>query len=154
MVWSEDADRILVFGGDSLAGTDDDRLWAFDPETAVWEDLGAADAGPYERWFHAMTIDPQSGRVVVIGGFGSIFTPIQGGTLRDVGPLDEVWTWSEAEGWVALEPRQPPLSPVTAVGDPATLTIVVYDGHDVLAFDAAVDQWSTLTSRPEPEDEG
>jgi hypothetical protein len=149
MVWSDDAERIIVFGGDSIAGTDDDHLWALDPATWEWEDRGVSETGPRDRWFHAVVTDPQSGRMVVIGGFGSVFTAIQGGFTRSVGPLDQVWGWSEAGGWMAANLMEEPLSPVSAAGDPLTLAIIVYDGHDVLAYDAAVDVWSVVAARPE-----
>jgi hypothetical protein len=63
MVWSDEAQRIMLFGGDSLAGTDDDHLWAFDPGDGSWEDRGVAETGPFDRWFHLLTVDPQSGRL-------------------------------------------------------------------------------------------
>jgi len=149
MGWNEGAARLMMFGGDGLSGTDDDRLWAFDPKTGTWEDLGASETGPHDRWFHGVVADPQSGRLVVLGGTGSVFTPIQGGTLRDVGVLDEVWTWSEAEGWTARSAAPSPISPVVAVADAATATIVVSDGSDVLGYDPATDDWSVLFERPE-----
>lgn len=149
MVWSEEAQRIMLFAGDSLAGTDDDHLWAFDPETAVWEDRGVGELGPYDRWYHLLTTDPQSGRLVLIGGSGSILTPIQGGSIREVGPLDEVWTWSEAEGWLAQNRMEGPMSPVSGVADAGTLAIIVYDGHEVMSYDVAVDQWTSIAHREE-----
>ena len=151
-VWNEEAQRVMLFAGDSLSGTDDDHLWAFDPETSTWEDRGVAELGPFDRWFHILTIDPQSGRLVLIGGSGSILTPIQGGTRRGVDALDEVWTWSEAEGWIAQNRMEAPMSPVSGAGDPATLGIVAYDGHDVMSYDAALDVWSLLAHREESDD--
>jgi hypothetical protein len=153
MVWNEDAQRIVMFAGDSLSGLDDDHLWTFDPSMGVWEDRGFDEMGPRDRWFHLFTTDPQSGRVVLIGGSGSVFTPIQGGTIREVAALYEVWTWSEAEGWVALNRYDEALSPVSGVADPATLALIVFDGHDVLSYDVAVDSWTVLAERPEEETE-
>lgn len=151
MAWNDDAERVMLFGGDGLSGDDDDRLWAFDPVSTVWEDLGVSESGPRERWFHVVTSDPRSGRLVVIGGTGSVFTAIQGGFIRSVEYLDEVWTWSPGEGWVAQNRTVAPLTPVSGVADPATLGIIVYDGHDVLSYDVSVDAWETIADRPEVE---
>jgi len=152
MAWSESAERVMLFAGDSLSGTDDDHLWAFDPATAIWEDLDVAELGPVDRWYHSLTTDPQTGRLVLIGGSGSILTPIQGGTIRNVGPLDEVWTGSPEEGWVAQNRMEAPMTPVSAVADPGTLAVIAYDGDRVMSYDAAVDQWTPLFQREEQDD--
>jgi hypothetical protein len=152
MAWDAASRRVMLFAGDSLSGTDDDHLWAFDPETASWEDLGVSEMGPIDRWYHLLTSDPQSGRLVMIGGTGSILTPIQGGSIRNVGRLDEVWTWSEAEGWIALNRMEEPMSPVAGAGDPGSLAVIAYDGHDVMSYDVALDQWTSIAHR-EDDDE-
>ncbi|MEE8497094.1 MAG: hypothetical protein V3S62_01015 [Acidimicrobiia bacterium] len=150
--WNEEARRVMLFAGDSLSGTDDDHLWAFDPETSTWEDRGVAEMGPFDRWFHLLTTDPQSGRLVLIGGSGSILTPIQGGTIREVDALDEVWTWSEAEGWIAQNRMEAPMGRVSGAGDPATLGIIAYGGGDVMSYDSALDVWSVLAHREQSDD--
>ena len=152
MVWSEEARRVMLFGGDGLSGLDDDHLWAFDPATSEWEDRGVAEMGPYERWFHLLTVDPQSDRLVLIGGSGSVFAPIAGGTSRSVNVLDEVWTWSEAEGWLARNRMEIPLSPVSGAADARTLAIIAYDGHNVMSYDPAADQWVSTAEREETDD--
>jgi hypothetical protein len=153
LVWNEDAGRVLMFGGDGIPG-DPESLFAFDPETATWEDLGTNDPGegPKDRWFHTMVADPQTGRTVVIGGNGSIYRIISGGTIRENGNLDEVWTWSPAEGWVAMNPLERDIVAVAAAGDPGSLGIIVYGGDDVLSYDAAVDAWSVIWDRPDEDD--
>jgi len=153
MVWSEEARRVMLFGGDSLSGLDDDHLWAFDPETATWEDRGVTEMGPYERWHHLLTVDPQSDRLVLIGGSGSVLTPIASGTSRSVDVLDEVWTWSEAEGWLARNRMETPMSPVSGVAVPRTLSIIAYDGHDVMSYDTTADLWASTAERQEPDDD-
>lgn len=152
LAWAEDARRLMLFGGDSLSNSDDDRLWAFDPVTSTWEDRGVAEIGPFDRWFHLLTVDPLSGRLVLIGGTGTVLTQIQGGTLRDVDPLGEVWIWSEAEGWLAQNPMVAPMSPVGGAGDEATGAIIVYDGHNVMSYDSTVDLWTSLAEREESDD--
>jgi hypothetical protein len=153
MAWSDEVERVMLFAGDSLAGTDDDHLWAFDPGDGSWEDRGIAETGPYERWYHLLTVDPQSGRLVLIGGTGSIITPIQGGSIRNIEPLDEVWTWSEAEGWSAQNRMATVMTPVSGVAEPGTLAIITYDGHDVMSYDVALDLWTSLAHREETDDE-
>jgi hypothetical protein len=147
MIWDEMSRRVMLFAGDSLSGTDDDRLWAFDPATVSWEDLGVGEMGPYDRWYHLLTTDPQSGRLVMVGGSGSILTPIQGGSIRNVGPLDEVWTWSEAEGWLAMNRMDDVMTPVAGAGDPGSLAVIAYDGGDVMSYDVALDQWTSIAHR-------
>jgi hypothetical protein len=151
LAWNEEAARVLMFAGDGLSGVDPEALYAFDPEAATWEDLGIAEPGigPLDRWFHVMIEDPQSGRVVVIGGNGSIYRIISGGTTRSNGNLDEVWTWSPAEGWVAMKPLDDDVVAAAAATDPGSLGIIVYGGNDVWSYDAALDSWSILWDRPE-----
>lgn len=154
LAWNEAAQRVMLFGGDSISGTDDDRLWAFNPATAAWEDRGASDSGPYERWFHLAAVDPRSGRLVLIGGTGSVLTPITGGAIREVEMLDEVWTWSEAEGWIAQNRMEVLLNPVAGAADAATQGIIVYDGDEVvMSYDASTDRWEPLAERPEGPDD-
>jgi hypothetical protein len=154
LVWNEEAGRVLMFGGDGLSGVDPETLYALDPETGVWEDLGIAEpgVGPKDRWFHSMVADPQSGRTVVIGGNGSIYRIISGGTTRSNGNLDEVWTWSPAEGWVQMAPLEGDVVAAAAAGDPGSRAIVVYGGGNVWAYELAIDTWSIVWDRPDDSD--
>lgn len=155
LVWSEEAQRVLMIGGDGLSSDDPQSLYAFDPVTNTWEDLGesAPGEGPKDRWFHGMEIDPQTDRVVVFGGNGSIYRVIGGGTTRTNGNLDEVWTWTPAEGWTSMNPLEGDIVGFAADGDPETLGIVVYGGNDVWSYDGALDTWSIVWDRPGGEDE-
>lgn len=152
LAWDEETRRVMLFGGDSLSGTDDDHLWAFDPESATWEDLGAGEGGPHERWYHVLTTDPLSGRMVLFGGTGSILTPIEGGSVREIGALDDVWTWSAAEGWLARNNLENLLPVVSGAGEPGTLGVIAYDGDVVMSYDAGLDMWTAVVEREAPDD--
>lgn len=149
MVWNEETQRVLMFGGDGIPD-DPQNLYAFDPSTGAWEDLGVAEPGegPKDRWFHSMVSDPQSGRAVVIGGNGSIYRIISGGTIRTNGDLDEVWTWSAAEGWILMEALAGDVIGAAAAPDELTKMIVVYGGGDVWSYDGAADTWRVVWERP------
>lgn len=148
-VWNEEAQRVLMFGGDGIPD-DPQTLYAFDPVTNTWEDLGEnePDEGPKDRVLHSFVADPQSGRAVMFGGNGSIYRIITGGTIRTNGNLDDVWTWSPAEGWIDRAPLAGDILAAAAAADPTLFGIIVYGGDDVWSYDVPVDAWTLVWERP------
>lgn len=137
--------RIMLFGGDGEAGVDDPTLWSFDPAAVAWTQ--SEDRGPTARWLSMTGVDPMTGRLLVVGGEGNIFTQIsESVSARSIGPLAEVWSWSASEGWVAANPLdEAVLAPVGGV-DPANGRLLLFEGHGFFAYEASLDRWVPLAA--------
>jgi N-acetylneuraminic acid mutarotase len=76
--------RMIMFGGQSSAGTSLDDTWAYDSAANTWTELEPSGAQPLARAGQVMVYDPASGRLIMFGG-------------RSIGPSDfrnDVWTCS------------------------------------------------------------
>ena len=82
--------RVVLFGGDSLAGTLFGDTWEWDGEN--WTQV--QDIGPSPRAFHAVAYDASRRRTVLFGGLA---TP---GQLRDT------WEW-DGENWTQVADSGP-----------------------------------------------
>ena len=67
LAWDGNLGRVLLFGGERLAGGLSDATWAWDGGS--WTRLDVPDR-PAPRRNFAMTWDPESGRVLLVGGAG------------------------------------------------------------------------------------
>ena len=68
LVYDGAAGRMILFGGFNAADDFNDT-WAYDPATNRWTDLAPAGILPSRRGFHAMAYDPETGQVIMFGGF-------------------------------------------------------------------------------------
>jgi len=133
--------RLLLFGGDGIGSADDDRLWAFDSATSVWEDLGAG--GPGARWLAAITIDIESGALLVAGGEGDTSEQLsENVSTRSIGLLSDVWLRDPTLGWVEQTPLEEPIGFVAAAGG-SDGVIVIGSGH-INRYIAAADRWEEI----------
>jgi len=82
--------RVVLFGGDSLAGTLFGDTWAWDGED--WTQV--QDMGPSPRTLHAVTYDSARSRVVLFGGRVAAVL------------LGDTWEW-DGEDWTQMEDSGP-----------------------------------------------
>jgi hypothetical protein len=86
-VYDPAADRFVVFGGLTGAGTTANDVWALDlGDHPAWHELAPAGALPAARWSAAYGFDPVRRRLVVFGG--------QTGPDGSGVPLDDAWALS------------------------------------------------------------
>jgi N-acetylneuraminic acid mutarotase len=92
VVYDSRAGRMILFGGFNATAEFNDT-WAYDPATNRWTDLAPAGTLPSVRGFHAMVFDPQTGRVIMFGGFdGERY-------------LNDTWTYDPATNeWIESIP--------------------------------------------------
>jgi N-acetylneuraminic acid mutarotase len=92
VVYDSRAGRMILFGGFNATAEFNDT-WAYDPATNRWTDLAPAGTLPSVRGFHAMVYDPQTGRVIMFGGFdGERY-------------LNDTWTYDPATNeWIESIP--------------------------------------------------
>jgi hypothetical protein len=91
----------LLFGGRTITGTLLADLWAFDPVSETWTELDSGSGeGPSARMAHSLTYDPDTDKVVLVGGLTN-----EGDTR-----LGDTWhyqndQWAEANPATPLPPR-------------------------------------------------
>lgn len=69
MVYEPHSGTVIMFGG-WTGEVELNDLWAYDPAANEWTELHPTGATPPARDNHAMAYDPQSGRIVLFGGWG------------------------------------------------------------------------------------
>ena len=74
LVWDSKRNRAVLFGGMEksqvdLPGIPKQDMWEWDPATQTWTDRTITGDKPTARYGHAMTYDPASGMVVLVGGW-------------------------------------------------------------------------------------
>ena len=94
-----DQGRGLIFsgrfrkGGETGDYTLPDDLWAFDFTTRTWSELDdGSGEGPAGRYYAAGAWDPGAQRLWSWGGAVNIDPLV-------IEPTDELWSWSDEEGW-------------------------------------------------------
>ena len=69
MAYDAESDRVILFGGASQAQGKLNETWAYDFNTDTWTEMKPS-VSPPARWFHVMTYDAESDRVLMWrGGF-------------------------------------------------------------------------------------
>jgi hypothetical protein len=135
---------IYMFGGDGPAGADDGRLWSLDLENERWVDV-PFEEGPTSRWMSAMVAEPFGSRLILVGGEGNRFNQVsESVSIREIAELDEVWSWSPAEGWVLLAPLPFDLWWASATTELDSGLILLHDTHEVLEYDPGPDTWEPV----------
>jgi Galactose oxidase, central domain len=98
MIWDEEAERMLLFGGCSsgFGPCPQGDLWAFDPSASGWAQLNP-EAGPTARSNPAMGYDPVAKSALLVGGLtdGGYAADLWSGQLSGE---DFVWTPVTANG--------------------------------------------------------
>jgi hypothetical protein len=118
MVFDPVSGRVIVCGGrttNSLVGMGD--VWAFDPNSAQWQQLSAGSASFAPRYGHAAIYDPIHSRMVVQGG---------------VGFERETWAFAlDPDGdWSPLVLRRPAVGGAASVFDPVHRQMILYGGSE------------------------
>ncbi|MDP6453529.1 MAG: kelch repeat-containing protein, partial [SAR202 cluster bacterium] len=96
-VWDTANDRMLLFAGGGVEKLLNE-LWAYDPNTDQWSQLGPSGSWPPVRAAHSALWDSNTDRMLVFGG--------NGGSV--LGDHNDVWAYSTADNeWVQLVQDQP-----------------------------------------------
>ncbi|PYI72392.1 MAG: hypothetical protein DMF02_03785, partial [Verrucomicrobia bacterium] len=128
----------IVFGSGASVGV---------PDTASWVQLSPASSPP-ARSYLAMTYDPDSGNIIMFGGFDGT------GYLNDTWTFDGV-TWTE----VATNTRPPARAAAQMAYDSVTRKVVLFGGYDgtnylgdTWLWDGTTSQWTQAapTHHPRP----
>lgn len=151
MAWDENARMIVLFGGQTDAGGNDET-WAYDLGSNSWTNMAPASA-PSRRSFHSMAYDARSGRIVLFGGF-----------LPDGNLSSETWTYDlSANTWRRMAPATGPSARMghSMVYDPGTAQVVLFGGMtragrsaETWAYSISASVWTKLpiTIAPAPRD--
>lgn len=100
MAYDSQSDRVIVFGGDVgqvILGND---TWAYDLNENQWMETTPVES-PSPRWFHSMSYDSESDRVILFGGYTTRVS--QGGITN------ETWAYDfNNNTWADLNPEVRP----------------------------------------------
>jgi N-acetylneuraminic acid mutarotase len=132
-------ERIVLWGG---ADREDEEVWTFDAGAAAWE-RSAPEPAPEPAWDACLAW--VAGRMILTGGEGPTTVEIaEGVTSREIRVRDEVWAFDPGSRvWTPLEPLPAPMSGHGCAADPASGSVVVWDGGRMLTLDP-------LTGRASP----
>jgi hypothetical protein len=100
IVYDPESDRILLWGGTTMPGVVDPRVWAYDYNTNTWTTQEAPSEVPEQRTGLGLFYHPPSGRMVAYGGL-----------TEDDGQLVEgtMWAYDDADNaWQAIESSKNP----------------------------------------------
>jgi N-acetylneuraminic acid mutarotase len=143
LVYDDKSGKVILFGG--WAGTDFNDTWAYDPVANSWTDLAPTGDVPPARHDHVMTIDTDTGLVILFGGTDA----------KTYEEFADTWAYDPASNtWTDLAPTGdvPPSRCLHAmVYDPATKKVILFGGSrhggclgDVWAYDPAANVWTEL----------
>lgn len=96
VTWDFAINQLVVFGGRDATGTDLADTWNWDPNTNVWTETTPA-VSPSARRFTAMTYDPATASVVMLGGLDAAGTH-----------LNDTWLLAGGGTWVPMTPATLP----------------------------------------------
>ena len=118
-----DRDVLVLHGGLTPQGASDET-WTWDGE--AWSLAADGSDGPGPRSSSSMAYDAATGRALLYGG--------DDGTDQ----YNDTWAW-DGDGWERVADDGPDLVrwPAFYAFDPATETVVMYGGHQVVDEDAA-----------------
>ena len=138
---------VLVLHGGLTPGGVSDETWAWDG--SAWSLVASGDDGPGPRSAASAAYDEAADRVLLYGGDA-------GGEQHD-----DTWAW-DGSAWeqVATDGPEPVRWPAFMEYDPASGTVVLYGGHQVVDEDAPIavgdtwvwsgDGWRRVRSADEP----
>ena len=151
MVYDPSKRQAIMFGGASRLGIANDT-WTYDPVGNKWTNLNPTGAVPSPRYAHAMVYAPQTGKLIMFGGFDGI-------TVAS----DDTWAYDPSSNtWTNLKPAGtvPQVRYAQAMAyDPSTGKIVMFGGgaggsvgadtptvlfNDTWAYDPAANTWTEL----------
>ncbi|MFW9786072.1 MAG: kelch repeat-containing protein [Candidatus Thorarchaeota archaeon] len=151
MAYDSESDRIIMYGGRAADGiTFLDDTWSYDFETNTWTEMSPS-TGPGARWYHSMTYDVESDRVILFGGL--IFGP-SGGALGDVWAYDyNTDTWEPLPATTSPAPRGTNSLSYDIESD----RVVLFGGYDLVGdfddtwiFDYNTNNWTQSLAHPHP----
>ncbi len=149
MVYHEDSNKIIMFGGTSDAqgaGTNDYRIqmndtWEYDVTNYTWKEIKVSGSKPGIREHIAMAYAGNN-KIILHGGTYYPDGKKQGGIGQIV--LDDLWeydissqTWTEINP-IGYKPRYLGAHSMVYIGDNK---VVMYSGHDTWIFDASTHTW-------------
>ena len=115
------------------------------PDSASWVQLSPASSPP-ARSYLAMTYDPDSGKIIMFGGFDGT------GYLNDTWTFDGV-TWTH----VTTQPSPPPRAAAQMAYDSVTHKVVLFGGYngtnymgDTWLWDGTTSQWTHARTAHHP----
>ena len=113
MVYDSQGDRVVLFGG-MAGGRYVNDTWVYDLEGNIWEHISTQSA-PTPRVRHAMSYDPETGRVVLFGG-------------------SDASAFRNGETWTCTPPgNEPPGVPM--ISGPSEGTVNVTLAYSIVAYD-------------------
>ncbi len=124
-----DRDVLLLHGGLTAAGVSDET-WAWDG--TAWSLVARGDDGPGPRSSTSMAYDAAAGRTLLYGGDDG------------ADQYNDTWAW-DGEAWeqVAADGPSPVRWPAFMEYDPASESVVMFGGHQVVDEDAPLDVGDT-----------
>jgi N-acetylneuraminic acid mutarotase len=131
MLYDPTGDRTLVFGGQSPSQDDDDRIWSLRTGATRWEPVETS-LGPSPRWGFNLEYDPGSRSAFLVGGAGTRFTEIAGGTKASATFFTDTWRYDTLTNlWTELSPTGDGGTWIrrTSALDPTTSTLVTFGGQ-------------------------
>ena len=150
MDYDPENDRILLWGGHTLPGVSDLRVWAYDYNSNTWTTQEAPLNAPEQRNGLGLFYHPPSGRLIVHGGL-----------IEETGDLVEGTTWAYnvgANAWEALAPAQSPgkRAHFPLAYAPSVGKAILFGGElvnknadeisdEVWIFDPKADEWESIT---------
>lgn len=141
MAFDAARDRLYLFGGntspDGLAFAPQNDLYVFDPAEAKWRLLNPP-TDPSPRLFHALTLDPATGRLYAFSGGGA--DAFFGVFFNDLWMFDpDAEAWSAAWSGKGIGPGG--RINASLVPDPAGGRLVLAMGHDDTSVGHRNDVW-------------
>ncbi|MGQ0796780.1 MAG: Kelch repeat-containing protein [Methanobacteriota archaeon] len=148
MTYVPDADRIVLFGGNTLLGSSDET-WSYDEAADTWTNLNPP-VRPIPRYGHAMAYDVQSKRLILFGG----------GPLG--GLFGDTWSYDVASNsWTQMQPATGPLGRRShaMAYDGQSDRVILFGGSgplgdtdDTWSYDVDTDTWTEMapSARPPP----
>ncbi len=145
MAYDPASNGVILFGGMSGPEAYFNDTWLYDCKTGVWNDAKPAGAVPPARAFHALALDPDSGKVVLFGGYDA--TQYFGDTwVYDLAAN----SWTEASPSGSAPPERTRASLVFA---PNNGGFILFGGvagttlfNDTWAYEPVANTWSELIS--------
>jgi hypothetical protein len=139
MAYDPATSTMLLFGGFSDSGDYLDDTWSWNGTT--WIQLSPA-ASPLGRTGAPMAYDAATGTVLLFGGFGMVSGDAYSG---EYGGFSDTWSWNGTT-WTELSPASNPgsdsLESDSMAYDPATQTVVLFDGGDCNSCGGPGQTWS------------
>jgi len=149
MVYDSESDRIIMFGGHSLAGGFLNGTWSYDLDSNTWTNRTPL-LSPPARYGASSVYDPVSDRVLIFGGMAAneYFEPVS---------YDDMWEYDyDANSWSEINQlARPPARLLAHMAiDPLTRIIVLHGGGGYDEFGDPIsfgDTWVVQLGTPIPE---